>query len=134
MIVARSVMTTPVITVDMHRTLGEVLKVLTDSGVSGLPVVKEDMTLVGMVTQKDVLTVLFRSNDQDVHVSDFMTRKVVSFDENDSLLDVCDSLICHGFRRVPILSGGKLAGIVARGDIIRYVLHLRQGGEPSRIA
>jgi CBS domain-containing protein len=56
-----------------------------------------------------------------------MTRDVKCFEEDDSLTDVCECLIDSPFRRVPILSGGKLVGIVSRADIIKFILRIRRG-------
>ncbi|HPS54617.1 MAG TPA: CBS domain-containing protein [Sedimentisphaerales bacterium] len=80
-----------------------------------------EMHLVGIVSEKDVLKLLYNLGASDGYVEDYMTRCVVSFDVDDDLLDVCESLIQNGFRRVPILAGGKLAGIISRRDIISHI-------------
>ena len=54
-----------------------------------------------------------------------MTKDVISFDQEDSLIDITESLIKHDFRRVPILEEGKLVGILSRKDVIACILKLR---------
>ena len=60
-----------------------------------------------------------------ISVENFMTKGVVSFNEDDSLIDITECLIKNNFRRVPIVAEGKLAGIISRKDVIAYILKLR---------
>ena len=73
-----------------------------------------------------MLKLLYETRIQDASVAEVMTREVVSFDENDDVIDVCECLIDNHFRRVPILSEGRLAGIISRRDIIKFILKLRK--------
>ena len=51
-----------------------------------------------------------------------MTTSVTTFDEDEDLIAICECLVQKNFRRVPILSEGKLVGIISRKDLIRYIL------------
>jgi len=55
-----------------------------------------------------------------------MTHHPVFFEENESLLAVCDFLTKNIFRRVPITSNGKLVGIISVQDVLDSVLKQRQ--------
>jgi len=101
------------------------MQILVDHGVTGLPVVAEDGTLQGIVSEKDMLRLLYEEHVENEPVEKYMTRRVVAFEEDDTLIDVCEALIQNNFRRVPILKDGKLVGIISRSDIIRYILKLR---------
>ncbi|MFH1716330.1 MAG: CBS domain-containing protein [Planctomycetota bacterium] len=118
----KTVMTAEVRTVRRQTPIYDAVEVLLDSGVTGLPVVDDDMTLVGIITEKDVLRLLSQVEDESATVGQFMTRDVVSFDDEADLIEICECLIESDFRRVPIISQGKLAGIVSRRDIIKYIL------------
>jgi CBS domain-containing protein len=126
MIKAKDIMTKRVICVKTDTPILEALKYIASHGISGLPVVEDDMTLVGIVSEKDVLS-LFYDNDSDdeTTVDDFMTQPPLFFDENESLSDVCDFLRKNVFRRVPITSEGKLVGIISIRDVIDHILQLR---------
>ena len=91
--------------------------------VTGLPVVDDKMKLVGLITEKDVLMLLYNFGDRPGRIEDFMTRDIVSFDQEEGLMDVCDCLLINHFRRVPIVAGPgkKLVGIISRTDIIRCI-------------
>ena len=92
---------------------------------TGLPVVNDDMSIIGIVTEKDVLALLYNIEDRMRKVEDFMTEEVVCFDEDDSLISITECLIESNIRRVPITSQGKLVGVISRKDIISYILKLR---------
>ena len=55
-----------------------------------------------------------------------MTKDIVTFDEDDTLIDITECFLANPFRRVIITSGGKISGVVSRRDIIQYILNLRQ--------
>lgn len=121
----RDLMTRDIVTVRQDTPVYEAMRVLVDNDITGLPVVGDDMTLLGIVTEKDMLRLLYEEHVENQPVERFMTRAVVSFGEDDTIIDVCECLINNNFRRVPILSDGKLVGILSRGDIIKYILALR---------
>jgi CBS domain-containing protein len=122
---ASAVMTTEVITVHKSTDIYEAIRAMAENNITGLPVVNDDMTLAGIVTEKDVLKLLYNMEDRPGEVKDFMTEEIVAFDQDDNVVDIAECLIENHFRRVPILAEGKLAGIVSRKDIISYILKLR---------
>ena len=130
----KDIMITSVITVKKETPIYEAVDAMVKNNITGLPVVNNDMTLAGMVSEKDVLSLLDELDnllmiddlkDSTATVDDFMTKKVVSFDAEDDLFDICDCLIDSSFRRVPITSNGKLVGIITRADIVAHILKLR---------
>jgi len=122
---AKTVMKSDVITVKRDTPIYEAIRILVQKNITGLPVVNEDMTLAGIITEKDVLKLLYNIEDKPGDVKDFMTKGIVSFNEGDSLIDITECLIKNNFRRVPIVAQGKLVGIISRKDIIAYILKLR---------
>jgi CBS domain-containing protein len=122
---AGTVMTTDILFVKRETPIYEAMRILIEKNITGLPVVNDDMTLAGVISEKDVLRLLYDIKDRPGNVEDFMTPQICSFDENDSLVDITECLINNSFRRVPITSGGKLVGIISRKDVIKYILQLR---------
>lgn len=129
MLKAKDIMKESVISVKKNTPIYEAVELMAKNKITGIPVVEDDMTLVGILTEKDVLRLFYASKDaENKTVNDFMTQPAIHFDENESLPDVCDCLINNLFRRVPVTSKGKVVGIVSRPDIIEYILRLRREG------
>jgi CBS domain-containing protein len=122
---AKIIMTSNVISVKRQTEIYDAIRILVENNITGLPVVNDDMSIAGIITEKDVLKLLYDVNSKANKVEDFMTKGVVSFNEEDSLIDITECLIKNSFRRVPITAGGKLVGIISRKDIIAYILKLR---------
>ena len=118
----KTIMTTDVITVERHTPLSRVVEILVDNNITGLPVVNDDGTLAGIISEKDVLSLVYDSEDDSANVEDFMTKDVVSFEQNEDLIAICECLVENNFRRVPIVADGKLVGVISRKDIIKYIL------------
>jgi len=127
MIRAKDIMSTNVISVKKDDSIFEAVKLLVEKNISGLPVVDDDMTLTGILSEKDVVDLFYEHEQAEGKtVGDYMTHPAVCFDENNALLNVCNFLVKNIFRRVPVTSGGKLVGIISIKDILSSVLELRQ--------
>jgi CBS domain-containing protein len=142
MLRAQDIMTRDVITVTRDTPVEKAMQIMIDNSISGLAVVEDDMTLVGILSEKDVVSLLYeivRQMDslEGKKVRHFMTERTVSFDKDDSLFDICDFFSKNIFRRVPITSEGRLVGIIGVPDIIKYGLKVRRerdeaAAEPTR--
>ena len=117
------IMTKEVITVNKNTPIQEAIRIIVEHNITGLPVVNNKMQLVGIISEKDVLSLLFNIGARSGRVDEFMSRTIISFDIEDSLVDVCDCLIKHHFRRVPIVAGPKkkLVGIITRKNIVQRI-------------
>ncbi len=128
MLKIKDVMTKSVISVKRETPIYEAMEIMRKKDITGMPVVEDDMTLVGVITEKDVLRLFYANEDEkNETVGFFMTRPAVSYRENENLRSVCDFMMINYFRRVPVVSKqGKLVGIISRPDIIDYILEQRQ--------
>jgi len=123
MLKAKDLMTKQVISVRKDTPVLEAIELLTKNDITGIPVVEDDMTLVGIVSEKDLLRLFYAHEDQkNETVNSFMTQPAVHFDENEALPDVCAYLMNYFIRMVPVTSKGKVVGIISRADIIEYIL------------
>jgi CBS domain-containing protein len=117
----QSHMTTNVITLAPHSTLGEARDILLDKHIHHIPIV-EGKKLVGMVTSWDIFK-LGKSVEEynSMKVSEIMTRKIATLDPDQHLGAVAEVLTKHLFHAVPIVNDDhELLGIVTSTDIIRY--------------
>ena len=126
MLKAKDIMTKEVVSVWRHTPVEKVLELLLAREIAGIPVVEEDMTLVGIVTEKDLLGLFYGPEGAKAKtVEEFMTQPAVHFEENESIEDICKCLLEVTFRRVPVTKKGKVVGIVSRPDVLRYILEQR---------
>lgn len=134
------IMKTDVVTVKKDTPIYKAMERLVEHNITGLPVVDDNMALVGIVTEKDMLRIIVdldvlklesELDESSTNVAKYMTKEVVSFCPEDSLLEICDCLLEKNFRRIPIVSDGILVGILSRKDIIGYMLELRHKEKSS---
>jgi len=124
---AKDIMTKDLITVRESTPVYEAVELAVKHGISGMPVVEDDMSLVGILSEKDLIKIIHEMEDAENRtVSDFMTQPPIGFELDESLLDVCDFLMKNIFRRVPITSEGKLVGVISIRDTLQYILELRR--------
>ncbi len=125
MLKARDIMTKNVITVERKTDIYEAIRILVENNITGLPVVSDDMTLAGIMSEKDVLRLLYNIEDKPGNVEDYMTKNVVSFDQEDSAREIAESFVKNNFRRVPILKDGKLVGIISKKDVMAFFIKIK---------
>jgi len=124
MLKAKDVMSRTVTTIHAGKTLLEAIKLLVCNEISGMPVVDEKEKMIGIITEKDVLNFIFSGNLKNTRVEEIMTKKVVSFSPETNVDTIALSIGHNRFRRVPIVEGDKVVGIISRRDIIRTVLDI----------
>ena len=123
MLRAKDIMTREVVTVKKDTPIYEVVELMVRHDISGVPVVEDDMSLAGVLSEKDVIILFYASEDgTNKTVNDFMTEPAICFDENEDLVSVCDFLVKNIFRRVPVTSKGKVVGVISIRDILGYIL------------
>lgn len=129
----KHVMTTNVVTVRKNTPISQATELLMSNNITGMPVVEDDMTLVGVISERDVLH-LFCSSGRTTNrtVSDFMTTPAIHFEQDDDIEDVCACLMENNFRRVPVTSNGKVVGIVSRRDVLDYIAHSNSDGTAEK--
>ena len=119
---ARDVMTTKVATVAPKITVKEAIRTLLEMKISGAPVVADDGTVLGIISEYQLLEVIYDPDAKGMLVEDVMTRSVFSVDESAFLPEVANLFIVHRIRRVPVLKDGLLVGVITRRDLLRYSL------------
>jgi CBS domain-containing protein len=96
----------------------DVLKALQDHKVSGVPVLKKD-EVVGMITRTDLL-----ANREEDQTALLMTRDPVVISPDKSIVEASRLLIEHDIRRLPVVDGKMLVGIITVADIVRVAADL----------
>jgi CBS domain-containing protein len=145
---ARDVMMSPVITVSPRSSVLDVAKTLLKHEISAAPVVDEKGTLVGIVSEGDLLHraendtetrrsswLRFFTQDEVLaaeyakshsrKVADVMTKHVIFAAPEAPLADIAMLMERHSIKRVPIVNNGQLVGIVSRGNLVQAVATAR---------
>ena len=119
----KDIMTRNVVSIQKDIPVVDAIRLMSENNITGIPVVEEDKTLVGMLSEQDVLRLVHTYNDEkDRTVNDFMTQPAIHFEANESLRDVCYSLRDNSIRRVPVTSNGRVVGVVSRSDILKCII------------
>jgi CBS domain-containing protein len=123
MLEAKDIMTKQVVCIKKDTPIFEAIRLMADNNITGIPVVEDDRTLVGMLSEQDVMRLFHTYEDEkDRIVNDFMTQPAIHFEEHEPLLDVCYCLRDNAIRRVPVTSNGKVTGVISRSDILKCIL------------
>jgi CBS domain-containing protein len=117
-ILVRDVMVRCVAHVAIPGSRDDVLKTLQERKVSGVPVIKKG-EVVGMITRTDLL----RNREED-QTALLMTRDPVVISPDKSIVEASKLLIQHDIRRLPVVDGKKLVGIITVADIVRVTADL----------
>lgn len=94
------------------------LKLLVKEGLSGAPVVSSDSKLVGMVTEFDLLLAIDYVGEA-IPISRVMTRDVTSVRPDTDLEEARKVILEHHYRRLPVVEGERVIGVLSRRDILR---------------
>ena len=116
----RDSMTSSPTTISTDATAAEAARKLASENVGSLPVVDGE-ELVGIVTDRDlVVRVLAEDLDaQQVAVADVCSESPVTARPDESLEDALQRMAQQQVRRLPVVDGGRLVGILAQADVAR---------------
>ena len=129
-----NVATKMVVTTRPESPIYDAIRILANRNITDLPVVDADLNLVGMLSERDVLALLYETLDRaDQTVADYMCPNVFSLDVNANLIDLCDCLVSSNFRSVPVSVDGKVTAIASRGDVIQGILRAKNQARRSAL-
>jgi CBS domain-containing protein len=135
MLEAKDIMNRMVVCIKKNVSVLDSIRIMSEKNITGIPVVEDDMTLVGIISEQDVLRLFHTYEDEkDRMVNDFMTQPAIHFEMEEPLLDVCYCLRDNPIRRVPVTSKGKVVGIISRSDILKCILELWDESDVPSIA
>lgn len=105
----------------------EAIRVMAEKGVGAL-VVLEAGRLAGMVSERDYArkVILHGRSSQDTPVREIMTAKVITVQSVQTVEDCMALMTAHRIRHLPVVDGGKLAGVLSIGDLIKEVIADRE--------
>ncbi|MEI6102482.1 MAG: CBS domain-containing protein [Methanothrix sp.] len=100
--------------------LNDVLKLMYEKNVGGLPIVDEDIRIKAIITEEDFVR-FCRGLDTGLCVETFMSPHVVTAPAQTTIEKMTRMIIQKGFRRMPVVQDGVLMGMVTASDIMKYL-------------
>ena len=143
---ARSLMSRPVYTVRDDQAVKDAIDLMLKHQISGLPVLDSAGDIVGMITEGDLLrrvelgteknrgwqkvligagqlaTEYIKSHAQ--RVGDVMSAPAVVIEPDTAVAEIVDLMEKHRVKRLPVVSGKQIVGIISRSNLIRAIAHL----------
>jgi CBS domain-containing protein len=121
MATARELMTQGVECVNSTQTLVEAARKMRDLDVGALPICGEDQRLKGMLTDRDIVVkcIAEGKDPNSVRASDLAQGKPVTIGADDSAEEALRTMAKYQVRRLPVIDGHQLIGIVAQADVAR---------------
>ena len=154
---AKDIMTTQVITVGPDAAVREIAVLLSEKGISAVPVVDHG-EVVGVVSEGDLIhrqelgteghkkrwswlrifedreaVAAIEAKAHGMHARDVMTRNLISVSERASLAEIADTLEGNNVKRLLVMRESKLVGIISRANIVR-ALAARPGGAQAPVS
>jgi len=117
-------------TVPHDMPVGQVLKKMVDETIGCVMVVDDDDQLVGIFSERDALMKLNVDAPRffDRPISQYMTPHPVTLETSDKIAFALHKMNLGGYRHLPILFNGKLAGVISIRDILRYLTERIEAG------
>jgi CBS domain-containing protein len=113
--IAKDIMTRDVITVNPTMTVKSLAMMLIKNQISGAPVADKVGKIVGVVSESDIVA------KKGKDVKSIMSKKVVSVREETPVEEIARMMTTHHIKRLPVMTDGKVVGIVSRADIVSAI-------------
>lgn len=146
MVTVKDVMRSEVYSIHANSNVRDLLNLFIEKQITGALVVNENNELAGIITDADVLGEIYDPPTlidvmtfvaafdteafflEEIHelmdkpVNDLMTKKVITVTENTRISKVAQIFSRRKFKKVPVVNGQKIIGVVSRGDVVRYLV------------
>jgi CBS domain-containing protein len=113
--IAKDIMTRDVITVSPTTTVKKLAMTLIKNQISGAPVAAKNGKIIGVVSEADIV------GKKGKDVKAIMTKQIICVAEDDPVERVAQLMTKHNIKRLPVMRGDKIVGIVSRADIVSAI-------------
>jgi CBS domain-containing protein/CheY-like chemotaxis protein len=113
-------MTRNVHTIRPEMRVGQAIHLMTQHGITSLPVVSAHGHLLGVISDSQLLPLVIRPELADDFVGDHMNREMATTTEDTEIDGLVADLISKKIRRLPVLRDGRLVGLISRTHFMRY--------------
>ncbi len=125
-----SYMTRRLVTFHPDQTMEQVVETLLSKKISGGPVIDDNGTLCGVISEGDCLKEVVKgkynnSPSMSGKVSEYMATNVITVTPEMNIFELAQMFLNKKLRRFPVLRDGKLVGQISQKDVMRAVIKLR---------
>ena len=121
MTTARDIMTPDVTCIGEKESLAEAARKMAQLDVGSLPICGEDNRLKGMITDRDIVVqcVADGGDPNSMKVRELAEGKPVTIGADDSVEEALHTMTQHGVRRLPVIDGHDLVGVLSQADVAK---------------
>ena len=117
----RVVMSAPVASIEPNATLADMAGMLAKELVGALPILEGDK-IEGIVSERDLVRAIAAgASCDDVWAADVMTTEPVTVELDEPIANVAERMLDEGVRHMPVVSGGRVVGIVSERDVLQVL-------------
>ena len=129
MATAREIMTSGVECVSEHESLADAARKMRDLNVGALPICGSDNRLKGMLTDRDIVVrcIAEGGDPRQMEAGELAQGKPVTVGADDSVEVVLETMKKYQVRRLPVIDGHDLVGVVSQADVARNIEEKRVG-------
>ena len=109
--------------VDVDEPVLQAMQIMADRHVGALPVLRND-ALVGVISERDYArkVILMGRSSAETPVWQIMTAPVITVTPDDTVKECMQVMTERRIRHLPVLEGGRMAGMISIGDLVRAVI------------
>jgi|ECHvirMinimDraft_2_1075157.scaffolds.fasta_scaffold00004_43 Predicted signal-transduction protein containing cAMP-binding and CBS domains len=126
------VMSRDPITVSLDDDLMDALSIMVARNFGSLPVADRERRPRGLITERELL-LAYRDVPEVLHVSNFMSKKVSTVEEQEPLIDAAARMVRRGFRRLPVVREGQVVGMLTAADVLKKITEALLNGNPGTL-
>jgi len=113
--IAKDIMTRDIVTVGTTMTVKKLAMTLIKNQISGAPVAGKNGKIIGVVSEADIVA------KKGKNVKAIMSNKIIGVVEDTPVEEIAQLMTTHKIKRVPVMRGGEVVGIVSRADIVSAI-------------
>jgi CBS domain-containing protein len=136
MTTARDIMSKGVECIGEQETLRTAASKMAELGVGALPICSTENRLIGMLTDRDIVVkCIAQGGDVDTaKAGEFRQQEAVTIGADDDASELLRTMAEHAVRRLPVIDGHQLVGVVALADVVNAVPEAKVGSVLSAIS
>jgi CBS domain-containing protein len=114
-----------IVTIEPSASLAQAVQVLAGKRIGAALILGADRRIAGIISERDIVRALAARGAAALEepVSQTMTRKVETCNENDAVATIMERMTAGKFRHMPVVDQGRVVGVVSIGDIVRHRVH-----------